>query len=143
MSEPAPELPADTLVTAMDNASHGVVTHITIDGERVAAIIPESLLETTARLVQALVSREDPAGLPETLAAALPWARLLPSHELEAFARELREAIVNATPKLMETVNDITMGWAATASIYADPDLAEALRAPAEDCGPVPEPSRG
>jgi hypothetical protein len=35
-AQSAPELPADRLVGAADNARYGVVTHITIKGERVA-----------------------------------------------------------------------------------------------------------
>ncbi len=37
-------LPADTLLSAVDNARRGVVTHITVKGERVAAIVSESTL---------------------------------------------------------------------------------------------------
>ena len=44
MGQSAPELPADTLVSAVDNVGRGVVTHITIKGERVAAIVSESTL---------------------------------------------------------------------------------------------------
>jgi hypothetical protein len=46
MGQSAPELPADTLVSAVDNAGRGVVTHITIKGERVAAIVSESTSNT-------------------------------------------------------------------------------------------------
>ena len=42
MGQSVPELPADTLVSAVDNARRGVVTHITIKGERVAPIVAES-----------------------------------------------------------------------------------------------------
>jgi hypothetical protein len=44
MGQTAPGLPADTLVSAVDNARRGVVTHITIKGERVAAIVSEPTL---------------------------------------------------------------------------------------------------
>ena len=37
MGQPESKLPADTLVSAVDNARRGVVTHITIKGEHVAA----------------------------------------------------------------------------------------------------------
>ena len=44
MGQHTPELPADTLVSAVDNAGRGVVTHITIKGDRVAAIVSQSTL---------------------------------------------------------------------------------------------------
>src|SRR5262249_57281980 len=64
----APELPADTLVSAVDNARRGVVTHITIKDERVAAIVSESTL-AMAQLLAVLLTSEMaasalPAGLP-------------------------------------------------------------------------------
>ena len=54
---PAPELPADTLVSAVDNAGRGVNTHITIKGERVAAIVSESTL-AMAQLLAVLLTDE-------------------------------------------------------------------------------------
>lgn len=47
MSEPARDLPADSsaVASAVANARRGVITHLTVGGERVAAIVPESLIE--------------------------------------------------------------------------------------------------
>ena len=48
MSEPARELPAEEpklLAEAVDEARYGVITHLTVRGERVAAIVPESMLD--------------------------------------------------------------------------------------------------
>lgn len=48
MSEPARELPVDEpklLAEAVDDARLGVITHLTIRGERVAAIVPETMLD--------------------------------------------------------------------------------------------------
>jgi hypothetical protein len=48
MSEPAHELPADDterLARAFADARQGVITHVTVGGERVAAIVPESVIE--------------------------------------------------------------------------------------------------
>lgn len=48
MSEPARDLPAEQprlLAGAVDDARRGVITHLTIDGQRVAAIMPESVIE--------------------------------------------------------------------------------------------------
>src|SRR5262249_46821766 len=49
--------PADTLVSAVDNARRDVVTHITIKGERVAAIVSESTL-AMAQLLAVLLTDE-------------------------------------------------------------------------------------
>ena len=59
MSEPARDLPADSpaVVSAIANAQHGVITHLTISGKRVAAIVPESLIEA----LQATEDAEDVA----------------------------------------------------------------------------------
>jgi len=48
---------ADTLVSAVDNAGRGVVTHITIKGERVAAIVSEST-PAMAQLLAVLLTDE-------------------------------------------------------------------------------------
>ena len=67
MGQSTPELPADTLLSAVDNARRGVVTHITVKGERVAAIVSESTL-AMAQLLAALVTSE-------MAASALPGER--------------------------------------------------------------------
>lgn len=57
MSEPARELPADgpatPLASAVEDARRGVVTHLTVGGQRVAAIVPESLIEVLRRVEDA------------------------------------------------------------------------------------------
>ncbi|MCW2932126.1 MAG: hypothetical protein JWM19_3088 [Actinomycetia bacterium] len=46
MSEPARDLPVSPAVEhAVELARRGVITHLTIQGERVAAIVPESVIE--------------------------------------------------------------------------------------------------
>jgi hypothetical protein len=48
MSEPARDIPAEQprlLARAVDDARSGVITHLTIGGQRVAAIVPESVIE--------------------------------------------------------------------------------------------------
>ncbi len=47
MSEPARDLPVGgpAIEQAVELAHRGVITHLTIDGERVAAIVPESVIE--------------------------------------------------------------------------------------------------
>jgi hypothetical protein len=116
MGEPAPELPADTLLSAVDNARRGVVTHITIKGERVAAIVSESTL-AMSQLLAVLLTREMAASaLPAVLPAAFPWARSIPAGELKAFADELREAVVAESPERVRRVLD---AWQAVAEVRA------------------------
>ncbi len=76
MSEPARELPAETtaapLAGAVDDARRGVITHLTVGGRRVAAIVPESVLD-------ALRAAEDAEDVAEADAAweepgeDIPW----------------------------------------------------------------------
>lgn len=77
MSEPARELPVDEpklLAEAVDDARLGVITHLTVGGERVAAIVPESMLD-------ALRAAEDAA---EADAAMAEPGGSIPLDELEA-----------------------------------------------------------
>ena len=106
MGQSTPELPAETLVSAIDNARHRVVTHITLKGERVAAIVPESTLAMSQLLAVLLTSEMAASALPAVLPAAFPWARSLPDTDthLKAFARELREAVIAESPERIETV---------------------------------------
>jgi hypothetical protein len=47
VTEPAHDLPVSPAVEdAVELARRGVITHLTIRGERVAAIVPESLIDT-------------------------------------------------------------------------------------------------
>ena len=78
MGQSALELPAETLISAIDNARRGVVTHITIKGERVAAIVSESTLAMSQLLAALLTSEMAASALPAVLPAAFPWARSLP-----------------------------------------------------------------
>ena len=121
MGQSTPELPADTLLSgAADNARRGVVTHITIKGERVAAIVSESTLKSSlamSRLLTVLLASEMAASaLQAVLTAAFPWASSLPDDHLEAFAGELREAIVAELPQRVERVLD---DWQAVAEVRA------------------------
>ncbi len=143
MSESAPELPAESepLAGAAENARRGVVTHVTIHGERVAAIVPESLIKLVDDLMALLANDLALTGHTYVLTQAFPWARSLPSHELKAFAGGLRQAAAAGAPEATELVDGIITGWQATAEAYADYGTLAALRAPIGDYGPVPEPS--
>ena len=118
MGQSSPELPADTLVSAVDNAHHGVVTHITIKGERVAAIVSESTLAMSHLLAVLLTSEMAASALPAVLPAAFPWASSLPDTDtyLRAFADELREAAVAESP---ERVARVLLDWQAVAEVRA------------------------
>jgi hypothetical protein len=112
------ELPAETLISAIDNARRGVVTHITIKGERVAAIVSESTLAMSQLLAALLTSEMAASALPAVLPAAFPWARSLPDTDthLKAFASELREAVVAESP---ERVGRVLNDWQAVAEVRA------------------------
>ena len=116
MGEFTADLPAETLVSAIDNARRGVVTHITIKGERVAAIVSESTLAMSQLLGALLTSEMAASALPAVLPAAFPWASSLPEDHLKAFAGELREAIVAESP---EQVARVLLDWQAVAEVRA------------------------
>ncbi len=118
MGQSAPELPAETLVSAIDNARRGVVTHITVKGERVAAIVSESTLAMSQLLTALLTSEMAASALPAVLPAAFPWASSLPDTDthLKAFAGELREAVIAESP---ERVGRVLDNWQAVAEVRA------------------------
>jgi hypothetical protein len=109
------ELPADTLVSAVDNARHGAVTHITIKGERVAAIVSESTLAMAQLLAALLTSETAASALPAVLPVAFAWASSLPDDHLREFAGELREAVAEST----ERVERVLIDWEAVAEVRA------------------------
>jgi hypothetical protein len=82
MSESVRDLPVegDAVTAAVANARRGVITHLTIGGERVAAIVPESLVE-------ALRSAEDAEDIAEADAA---WDEPGDSISLEELDAEFR-----------------------------------------------------
>jgi hypothetical protein len=116
VGESAPELPADALASAVDNAGRGVVTHITIKGDRVAAIVSQSTLAMSQLLAVLLTSEMAASALPSVLPTAFPWAGSLPDDHLKAFAGELREAVVAESPKQVERV---LIDWQAVAEVRA------------------------
>jgi antitoxin (DNA-binding transcriptional repressor) of toxin-antitoxin stability system len=68
MSEPARELPVDEpklLAEAVDDARLGVITHLTVRGERVAAIVPESMLDALRAAEDAEDAEEADAAMDE------------------------------------------------------------------------------
>jgi hypothetical protein len=68
MSEPARELPVDEpklLAEAVDDARLGAITHLTVRGERVAAIVPESMLDALRAAEDAEDAAEADAAMDE------------------------------------------------------------------------------
>ena len=76
MTEPARELPADSpaqpLASAVEDARRGVVTHLTMGGQRVAAIVPESLIEALRAAEDAEDAAEADAAFDEP-GEDIPW----------------------------------------------------------------------
>jgi hypothetical protein len=66
VSEPEDDLPADSpaVAAAVANARRGAITHLTVDGERVAAIVPESMIEAlrSAEDAEDDAAWDDPGG---------------------------------------------------------------------------------
>ena len=116
MGQFPPELSADTLLSAVDNARRGVVTHITIKGERAAAIVSQSTLAMSQLLAALLTNKMVASALPTALPAAFPWARSLPESQLNTFAGELREAVVAESA---EQVERVLIDWQAVAEVHA------------------------
>lgn len=77
MSEPARDLPVTSpaVEKAVELARRGVITHLTIHGKRVAAIVPESVIEV-------LRAAEDAEDIAEADAAmddpdeSIPWEQV-------------------------------------------------------------------
>jgi hypothetical protein len=118
MGQSTPELPAETLISAIENARRGVVTHITLEGGRVAAIVSESAVAMSQLLTALLTSEMAVSALPAVLPTVFAWASSLPDTDthLKAFASELREAVVAESPKRMQRVLD---DWQAVAEVRA------------------------
>jgi hypothetical protein len=107
MSTSTSELPADrpdVLLGAVDDARRGVVTHITVKGERVGAIVAQSTLAMSDLLTALLADEIAASALQAALPNAFPWATSLPPEDLELFAAELRTAITSGPPSRVDTV---------------------------------------
>ncbi len=92
------------------------MTHITIKGERVAAIVSESTLAMSQLLAVLLTNEMAASALPAVLPAAFPWASSIPQDELKAFAGELREAVIAESPG---RVDRVLIDWQAVAEVRA------------------------
>jgi hypothetical protein len=67
MSEPAHDLPVGSpaVERAVELARRGVITHLTIQGERVAAIVPEEVIEALRAAEAELDAAEAEAAMKE------------------------------------------------------------------------------
>ncbi len=118
--EPVPELDAE-------DALHGVVNQLTINGQRMTVIIPGSVIEAL-RAFSELVAYAEKAGFLRTLLLrAMPWATPLPESGMDEFASELADAAASGD-HAPERLAAVLREWRATAEIYADPDDAGRLR---------------
>jgi hypothetical protein len=80
MSEAAHDLPADNraVAHAVEDARRGVITHLIYRGERVAAIVPESLIEAL-RAAEAAEDAEDAAEADAAMdepGESIPWEQV-------------------------------------------------------------------
>ena len=92
------------------------MTHITIKGEHVAAIVSEPTVAMSQLLAVLLTSEMAASALATVLPTAFPWASSLPDDHLKAFAGELREAVVAESP---EQVGRVLDDWNAVAEVRA------------------------
>lgn len=99
------------------------------------------VFDLTGRLLVSILHRE-PHLLSEVLPTVLPWARFLPTADVDQLAAELA-ATAEAASAIgnMAPVSQLLTEWRHTAEIYADPDLYQALTTQSlGDYGPVPRP---
>ncbi|HEY7146528.1 MAG TPA: hypothetical protein VH637_19995 [Streptosporangiaceae bacterium] len=77
MSEPARELPTDSpaVAHAVEDAQRGVITHLTYRGERVAAIVPESVIDALRAAEDAEDAAEADNAMDEP-GESIPWAQV-------------------------------------------------------------------
>jgi hypothetical protein len=116
--EPVPELDAE-------DALHGVVNQLTINGERMTVIIPGSVIEAL-RVFAQLLDAQRPAYVHKILPRAMPWTASLNERELSEFASELIAAAASGdhAPERLAVVLRV---WRETAEILGDPEAMDEL----------------
>jgi hypothetical protein len=83
MSEPAQDLPVSPSVEqAVELARRGVITHLTINGERVAAIVPESVPDALRAAEDAEDAAEADAAMNEP-GESIPWDQVKAELDLQ------------------------------------------------------------
>jgi hypothetical protein len=129
VSESVVEVPADDLplARAADDARRGIATHLTIDGVRVAVIMPEGVIEALRDFATLLTDRRIANSLPVLLPQAMSWTGSLPEEDIPTFISELATAAASGNDA-PEKVAAVIKEWRATAEIYADPREVARLR---------------
>jgi hypothetical protein len=97
-------------------------------------------LETLTRLVRSLVLTES---IEVAVKETFPWTGALPAHERRKFFAEFAETFeMCKSLDVWVPLEQMLVEWKATAAIYADPELAAALRGPSstEDLEPAQPP---
>jgi hypothetical protein len=122
--EPVPELDAE-------DALHGVVNQLTINGERMTVIIPGSVVEALRVFAEVVADSEQAGHLPRFVQRAMPWTAPLNEGELSEFASELVEAAASGdhAPERLATM---MRAWRETADILGDPEAVAELAESAE-----------
>jgi antitoxin (DNA-binding transcriptional repressor) of toxin-antitoxin stability system len=77
MSESARDLPVGSpaVEQAVELARRGVITHLTVHGERVAAIVPESVIEALCAAEDAEDAADADVAMAEP-AESIPWEQV-------------------------------------------------------------------
>ena len=117
MSEPASEPPE---LDAQD-ALRGVVNQLAIHGERMAVIIPGSVIETLRDLAALLQGTREAGYLDRLLPIAMPWIEPLPADDRKQFVYDLAQA-ASAGDHAPEQLAAVLREWHETADILADPE---------------------
>jgi hypothetical protein len=112
--EPVPELDAE-------DALHGVVNQLTINGERMTVIIPGSVIEALRVLAEVAGDVQKAGRLAELVLRAMPWAAPLNESELSEFASELVEAAASGD-RAPERLATVMRAWRETAEILGNPE---------------------
>lgn len=136
MSVPAAEPPGDGAAGLMRRA---VVTHFTVDGERLTMLVPAALMDSLRILAGLLASGTWSRQIADLLTDVYPWAADLPAAAMREFAGDLGRALRKGS-EAPDGLEAAIAGWRATAEIYADPELLAVLTEPLADSGPVPDP---
>jgi PHD/YefM family antitoxin component YafN of YafNO toxin-antitoxin module len=99
-------------------------------------------LRLVGRLYQDWAAAQEPL---VALQRELPWLGELPPAQQEEFATDFYRTLQSAADlSKLELIAQCLGDWKATAAIYADPTLRDALRAPLSGSGgPVPRPNAG
>jgi hypothetical protein len=136
MSEPARRLDADESAPELDaeDALHGVVNQLIVNGQRMSVIIPGSVMAMMPVLAELLRKAEAAGYLHALLPVTMPWVSVLPEAELAAFATALADAAASGV-HAPERLGACLREWQATAEVYADPGEAGRLRQALREAG--------